>query len=128
MSSYLSSQSDLVDLLPMLFKNLANGDLNTMVNYRINWTHIKVTSSTTPLSELDCFILNQMCLKSSKGIKLQCSREYWDDETTPRATKLYKLTKEELANLPNNNLVTEQYLATFGYLASLSAKRSNCFF
>ena len=42
----VSSQSDLVDLLPMLFKNLANGDLNKMVNYRINWTHIKVTSST----------------------------------------------------------------------------------
>ena len=96
-----------------------------MAQYSISWTHIKVTSSTTPFSELDSFILNRMCVKSAKGTQLQCSREYWDDADNNRATKLHKLDSEELSNLPTNNLVTE--LSTFGYLASLSVKHQTAF-
>ena len=46
----------------------------------------------------------------------------------PRATEIFKLTKEELKSLPTENLETERYLAKFGYLAFPSAARSNKFF
>ena len=100
----ISSQSDLVAILPKLFHDLSNCNLNTMAQYSISWTHIKVTSSTTPFSELDSFILNRMCVKSAKGIQLQCSREYWDDADNNRATKLHKLDSEELSNLTSSGI------------------------
>ena len=65
-----------------------------------------------------------------ESINLQCAHEYWDDgDNNPiRATQLHKLNEQQLNNLPTNNLVSERYLGAFGYLASLSAKRSNKFF
>jgi hypothetical protein len=89
---------------------------------------VKVTSE--PLSELDKLMLEEMSTHAAKGVHLQCSREYWDKTKngSARATSLYKLSQAQIANLPTNNLVAERYLAKFGYLASLSAKRSNRFY
>ena len=57
---------------------------------------------------------------------MQCGREYFsDDERTPRATQLYKLTPDERKNIPTENLIAERYLGKFGYLASISACHSN---
>lgn len=116
-----SSQSDLVAMLPRLHQDLNEGKLDTMKDHMINWTHIKITTTANPLSELDSYILNQMCLKASKGVNLQCAREYWDDgdNNTIRATQLHKLNEQQLNNLPTNNLVSERYLGAFGYLPSL---------
>ena len=56
-------------------------------------------------------------------------RDYFkDDVREPRATQLHLLSHEERANIPTENLVAEPYLAKFGYLASISASRSNKFF
>jgi hypothetical protein len=59
--------------------------------------HIK---EMAPTSELDRYILNEMALKAADGVGMQCGREYWGDERPARATELYKLTPEELHNLP----------------------------
>ena len=123
-----SSQEDLINLLPKLHEDLKAANMNTMSSYQVNWTHIKVTSSLESPTELESYILKQMCFKSAQGINHQCSREYWDENAVPRATQLHLLNKSQHQNLPTNNLVTERYLVTFGYLASLSAKRSNRFF
>ena len=69
-----------------------------------------------------------MCKKCADGLKLQCSREYWDDDEKPRATQLHKLTEDQRKNLPNNNLEPEWYLSRFGNLVSLSAAKRNKFF
>ena len=123
-----SNLADLVRMLPKLYIDLADCKLDTMADYSVKWTHVKITTSDL-LSELDKYLLHNMCINAAKGVKLQCFREYWDQEdSTKRATQLHKLTSQQLAGLPTNNIVTERYLATFGYLASLSAKRSNRFF
>ena len=98
-----------------------------MFEHKVNWTHVKVTSSTDPLTELEEHILKQMCFKSAKGVKLQCSREYWDntDNAAPGATQLHLLENNERKHLLTNNMITEMYLSAFAYLASLSPKRSN---
>ena len=76
-------------------------------------------------SAFEKLLLNKTCLISSKGIALQCAREYWGAEDKPRFTELFKLNKDQLLPLPTDNVNTEHHLAKFGYLASLSAAHSN---
>ena len=60
---------------------------------------------------------------------MQCGREYWlNDETAPRATQIHELTPEQRENISTQNIESERYLAKFGYLASVSASKSNKFF
>ena len=61
------------------------------------------------------------------GIKLQCSREYWDEEEIfePRATQLHKLPRTSILNIAKDNTEAERTLARFGYLASISSRTSN---
>ena len=67
-----------------------------------------------------------MCKKVAEVVRVQWGREYFpEDEQDPRAVQLYAMTDEARKNIPTENLVTERYLAKFGYLASLSASRSN---
>ena len=69
-----------------------------------------------------------MCINAAKGIHLQCSREYWDNQLSSsdeRATSIVKLSLTERQNLATGNLVCECYLATFGYIASNSASHLN---
>ena len=46
----------------------------------------------------------------------------------PRATQLFKLSEEELENLPTENLEPERYMAKVGGLASQSAAHSTKLF
>ena len=69
-----------------------------------------------------------MCINAAKGIHLQCSREYWDNQLSSsdeRATSIVKLSQTERQNLPTENLACERYLTTFGHIASNSASHSN---
>ena len=121
-------QEYLCTILPTLYEDLCNAKLNTLEAYKVEWTHVKMNQNV-PTTDLDHYFLSQMCLAAAKGVKLQCSREYWEEsDENVRATQIHKLSETERAYLPANNLVTERDLASFGYLASLSAKRSNRFF
>ena len=125
-----SNQNILVDILPKLCKDLAEKKTDTLANYHVEWTHVEIVKDG-PQSELDHFLLGEMCLQAAIGVELQCKREYWSDDAeagAARATRIHKLTYEQRKNLPSNNLNCERYLAKFGYLASQSSVHSNKLF
>ena len=62
-----SSQGDIIEKLPQLFKDLSEAKLDTMAQYKVDWTHVKVTSSQDPLTELEEYMLQKMCFKSAQG-------------------------------------------------------------
>ena len=76
-----------------------------------------------PTSDLDNHLLKCMCIEAAKGVELQCVREYWAETENPRTTQLHKLTPSERENIPTENMASERYLARFGSLASISAKK-----
>ena len=121
-------QNQLMDIIPNLHKDLEKKILQSasLQPYHVPWTHVNMNKQK-PESDLDKFILDEMCLKAAKGIELQCSREYWADtnDVKERATSLKNLTVEQRRNLPTENLVCERYLSTFGGLAGESAAHSN---
>ena len=121
-------QNELLPVLKQLYDDLKEGKMDTLSKYGVQWTHIN-TDNLVPVSPLDNLLLKKMCLEASKGIHLQCAREYWEtSEDKQRATALHELSEEERKNIPTENLSCERYLARFGNLASLSAARSNRFF
>ena len=123
------NQNDLVKILPKLCQDLENGNLDTLVEYLVPWMHVNA-SEHQPTTDLDHYLLNAFAVKCAGGVKMQCSREYWEttEEITERATSLHLLSVEERKNLPTENLAAERCLARFGNLASSSAVHSNRFF
>ena len=84
-----------------------------------------------PESELDHYLLREMCAIAPVAVELQCEREYWagnDEDVTPCATQINRLTSDEQENLPTYNLNCERYLAKFEYLAAQPAVHSNKLF
>jgi len=80
-------------------------------------------------SELEKYLIREVCRKAADGLELQCARKYWADyDEDQRVAAVHKLTPEEQSNLPTENLQAERYLATFGALASMSARDCNRFF
>jgi hypothetical protein len=123
----ISNQNKLFNILPKLCKNLANKFMDTLAEFGVKWTHVNM-GKLFPQSDLDQLILGAMCKQASKGVELQCKREYWGENSEARATAIHMLTAEERKGLPTNNLNAERYLAKFGYLASQSAQHSNKLF
>ena len=120
-----SDQNELCQSLPLLYQGLKNGNLTTLKEYHVEWTHISM-KGLAPTSLLDKHLLERMLHASAGGVRMQCGGEYFsDDERTPRATQLYKLTPDERKNIPTENLIAERYLGKFGYLASISVCHSN---
>ena len=96
-----------------------------MISLRKRWT----VSPIGIISDLDKYIVGEMCINASKGVKLQCEREYWAKSADDvRDTQLHKLTSSERKHLLTNNLNTERYLARFGSLAAQPAQKSNKLF
>ena len=68
-----------------------------------------------------------MCVDAADGIKLLCGREYGFghmDEENLKATQLYKLSKDELKDMPTNNFNAEKDLAKLSHLAVLAKFRN----
>ena len=70
-------QNALLPVLKQLHDDLKEGKMDTLSIYSVNWTHIN-TDNLVPVSPLDNLLLNKMCIEASKGIYLQCAREYWE--------------------------------------------------
>ena len=100
---------------------------NTLDEFRVHWTHVSMEKQK-PKSELDEYLLSQMCSEAAKGIHQQCSSEYWEECEQPRVTQIHKLTAEQRKNIPGDNLNCERNLAKFGALAAVSASKSNKIF
>ena len=122
-----SDQNDLCKTLPVLYGDLRNGNMETLNQYHVEWKHVSMANQVLT-TDLDHYLLKEMCAESAEGVKMQCGREYFkDDARESRATQLHLLSYEERTNIPTENLLAERYLAKFGYLASISASRSNKF-
>lgn len=120
--------TDLLSILPQLYKDLLNSKVDTLEKYHVPWTHVNMEAHI-PTTDLEKYMMKAFCVAAADGIKLQCAREYWGDSNLKaRTTEIFKLTKDELKSLPTENLETERYLAKFGYLAARCAAKSNIFF
>ena len=116
-------------LKPKFHQDLENKILfcESLQPFHVPWKHVNMEKQR-PTSDLDTFMLDEMCINAVKGIHLQSSREYWDNQLSSsdeRATSIVKLTQTERQNLPAENLVCERSLATFGHIASNSASHSS---
>ena len=117
-------QMQLKEILPRLCSDVSMAKMDTLKEFHVEWKHVNMEDHIP--SEFENLLLKQMCYRASKGLQLQCAREYWGSpELAPRATELFKLNEEQLKHLPTDNIATERYLAKFGYLASISAVHSN---
>ena len=112
-----SSRKDLLQILPALYRNLADGNMHTLDKYHVSYKHLPVAE---PELELVKEILYLMCAHAAYAMKLKCGREYGftDDSQLPRATQLEKLTEDELFGLPTNNLSTERDFSKFSHLSN----------
>ena len=53
--------------------------MDTLKKYNVEWKHINMKANT-PSSELDGYLLSEMCKDAAIGVKLQFFRDYWDDK------------------------------------------------
>ena len=89
-----SDQNDLIKILPTLHTDLKDGKLDTLKEFSVPWTRIKMEQQK-PETELDNYLLTEMCKEAAHGVKMQCAREYWGDEREPRAAELHKMSEEK---------------------------------
>ena len=124
----VSSQENLLQVFPELYKDLSSGKMNTLDAYVVHYPHNKVLK---PTSDLCLKILNKMCLHAAQVFDRQTGREYgfgnFRLSNPSRATELHLLTNEELAGLPTNNLECERHLAGFGKRAAVAKFRNKRF-
>ena len=69
----LSSQKDMKQLLPVLYKDLKGGNLNCLSVYHVVWNRINIEK---PDSDLGTYILENMCIQAAEGLRIQRGREY----------------------------------------------------
>ena len=121
----VSSQPDLLEMIPKFYTDLLEKKTNTLQKFIVA---IRQISITEPTSELGKHLVDLMCLEAAKGVMLQCGREYGFSDSSNqelRATDLSTLSEKQLEGLPTNNLATERLLAVFDHHAQKSAKCRN---
>ena len=114
----------LLTILPKLYTDLCNCDMNTLNRYSVMYKHLPIDE---PNNELGKEITRRMCIDAADGIKLQCGREYGFSGSDVRATQLDKLPPTELSGLLTNNLDTERDLSKFSRLSEVAKFRNNKF-
>ena len=107
-----SSQSDLLKILPKLYRSLLDKKMDVLSNFVVRIHGMPLPALTTDLSKEICQL---MCVSAAKAVKLQCGREYGfaDQGEKQRATDLSKLKRQELEGLPTENLITERDFSRF---------------
>ena len=67
----------------------ARGKINTLNEFRVEWTHVDMEKKQAQ-SDFDHYLLKLMCENASKGVEMQCGREYWKEQVEdPRATQIH---------------------------------------
>ena len=90
-----------------------SNNMNTLSDYRVPWHHVNTIDNRqviSPTTELDRYILKQMCILYSGGVQEQCASEYWSDGREARVTEIYKLSLAQKNNLRLKKLNCERYL------------------
>ena len=58
--------------------------METLKDFHVKWTHVKMENHV-PTTDLDKYLMKEMCTQAEAGVYLQCHREYWST-TEKRAT------------------------------------------
>ena len=103
----ISSQDELLDIIPKLYEDLLQMKTDTLTKFVVKICRMPVPGLTTVASKA---IGEKMCISAAESIKRQCGREYdfANDNETLRATDISQLTTEELEGLPTNNCINER--------------------
>ena len=120
----VSSQIQLLEILPKLYSDLTDGKIDTLQNYVVS---VHGISSPVLTNNLSTKILKMMCTSAASAVKLQCGREYGFGDDKARATDLSLLNGSDLEGLPTNNLIVERDLSRFDREANLAKSRSRRF-
>ncbi|KAG1673895.1 [3-methyl-2-oxobutanoate dehydrogenase [lipoamide]] kinase, mitochondrial [Nymphon striatum] len=120
----ISSQGQLLELLPKLHNDLIKGKIDTLQNYIVS-----IHSMPTPTlsNNLSTKIIEMMCATAASAVKLQCGREYGFSEVKLRATDLSLLSEKDLEGLPTNNLVAERDFSRYDREARVAKSRNRRF-
>ena len=120
----LSSQKELLSILPTLYDDLSAASLETLSDYKVNYSF----EPPEPLSAVEKHILDLCSRKAAQDLATQRGREYGfgpEADSSSRATAIHKLDPAVLPYLPTDNLDCERDLAVFDKLAQRSASCSN---
>ncbi|KAG1652087.1 hypothetical protein GQR58_026544 [Nymphon striatum] len=120
----ISSQGQLLELLPKLHNDLIKGKIDTLQNYIVS---IHGMPTPTLSNNLSTKIIEMMCATAASAVKLQCGREYGFSEVKLRATYLSLLSEKDLEGLPTNNLVAERDFSRFDREARVAKSRNRRF-
>ena len=119
-----ASQSDLLTILPQLYNDLVDGNLDTLKEYHVSYSF----DPEEPESVVGQHILSAFSKRAASDLATQRGREYGfgtQAGVSSRATILNTLSAADLVGLPTNNLDCERDLAKFDKLAARSAACSN---
>ena len=108
----ISNQVDLCRILPQVYHDLLDNEIDTLSNIAVKMHGISVPEIT---SELAQNIINRMCSSAAAAaVKQQFGREhgFYDGEKS-RTTGLSMLSASDLEGLLTNNLGTERDLSQF---------------
>ena len=117
----VSSQKELLDILPTLHKDLLNCKVDTLSKFVVSIRGLRNPILSSDTAEM---IVREMCVAAAEAIKLQCGREYGFSDGKLRATDISKLTSSEIAGLPTNNCISERDLSKFDREALVSRCRN----
>ena len=120
----ISTQSDLLTILPQLYQDLSTKSLDTLSKYEVDYS-FKVSE---PTSLVEKHVLGLVCTKAASNLATQRGREYGFGpqlNVSGRATALHTLDPSKLQFLPTDNLDCERDLAIFDKLAARSASCAN---
>ena len=120
----LSSQEELLDILPRLHQDLLVSNVGTLNKFVVSIRGMSTPKLTTETSQM---IVKEMSAAAADAIKLQCGREYGFSDEPQRATDLSKLDSPAMAGLPTNNCISERDLSKFDKEALVSRCRNRRF-
>ena len=106
----VSSQEDLVTILPKLFNDLKNRQTDTLNKFVVKLPGVATPNISSTVAKE---IVKSMCLDAADAVKLQCGREYGFTDKKQRATDISKLSSSERVDLPTNNCINERDLSKF---------------
>ena len=122
----VSSQEELLKIIPTLYTDLKQAKTDTLSKFVCRIRQMPTPTLTTDLSQE---VIKRLCMATAEAIKLQCGREYGFSDLSgkERATNLATLTIEQLQHLPTNNCISERDLAKFDREASGARSRNRKF-
>ena len=125
----VSSQVQLLQMFPQLHNDLKERRMDTLKDYVIDYPHVKVQKSTADIEEK---ILQKMCIDAAAVLDRQAGGEYrfgsYKEKPAPApASQVHLLSKDDLSDLPKNNLDAESLLSGFGRKAPVAKFRNKTF-